>query len=93
MQARIRAIAADSRRVFFTDHARKRIKQRHLSLEAVLAVLRLGRLLRAPEHNAAKGSLECRMERFVDGRDLAVIVAISDGDPDLVVITAMTTGN
>lgn len=93
LQAHIRAVAAESDRVYFTTHALARMKGRHLSREAVLAVLRLGRLYREPEFNRAKGSLECRMEHFAVGMDIAAVVAVSDDDPDLVVITAMPTGN
>lgn len=38
-----------------------------------------------------KGTLECRMEYFSAGRDVAVIVALSDDDPSLVLVTAMFT--
>jgi hypothetical protein len=93
LQAHIRAMAADSSRIYFTVHAQRRMKERQLSREAVLAVLRVGRLLRSPEFNRTKGSLECRMEHFAVGMDIAVVVALSDDDPDLVVITAMPTGN
>ena len=93
LQAHIRAVAVESHRVFFTLHALKRMKGRHLSREVVMNVLRLGRLYRAPEFNRAKGSLECRMEHFTVGMDIAVVVAVSDDDPDLLVITAMPTGN
>lgn len=93
LQAHIRAVAAESDRVFFTNHALARMRERHLMREVVLAVLRRGRLYRPPEYNTAKGSLECRMEHFAVGMDIAAVVAISDDDPDLVVITAMPTGN
>ena len=69
------------------------MKERHLTREVVLAVLRRGRLHRPPEYNSSKGSLECRMEHFAVGMDIAAVVAVSDDDPDLVVITAMPTGN
>lgn len=93
LQAHIRAVAAESGRVLFTDHALVRMKQRHLTREVVVNVLRKGRLRWPVEHNRAKGNLECRMELFAVGRDIAVVAAVSDEDPDLVVITAMTTGN
>jgi hypothetical protein len=92
LQARIRTVAMDSARVFFTDHAIARMKKRHLTRDIVLAVLRSGRVVRPPEFNVAKGNIECRMERHLVGHDIAVVVAVSDDDPDLLVITAMTIG-
>ena len=32
------------------------------------------------------------MEKFITGRDLAIVVALGDTDPDLLVITAMESG-
>lgn len=54
-----------------------------------LEVMQKGLLRRAPEPNPARGSLECRMERFVAGRSIGVVVAVSDDEPGLVVITAI----
>lgn len=89
IEAQIRAVAADSRRVAFTRHAPARMQQRQITREMVVEILRKGRLLKTLEPNPAKGSLECRMERFVAGRNLAVVVAVSHEFPDLVVVTAM----
>lgn len=88
----IRARAANSGAVFFTDHARVQMRKRNISIDMALEVMRKGLLKRTPERNLARGSLECRMERFVAGRSLGVIAAISDGEPTLVVVTAMDLG-
>jgi hypothetical protein len=85
----IRSIAVDGVRVFYTAHARMRMRQRHVTQEIVLEVLRQGKLVGVPEPNAGRGSLECRMERYCTGRQIGVIVAISDGDPDLIVVTVI----
>ncbi|GAB3487640.1 hypothetical protein GCM10027399_01630 [Curvibacter fontanus] len=45
-----------------------------------------------PEPNPCRGNLECRMKRYVAGRELAVIVALCDEDPDLVVVTVFSVG-
>ena len=87
----IRTIAADGSRVFVTAHAALRMRQRHVTRDIALEVLRKGRLLRIPEVNLRRGSLECRMERYCTGRQLGVVVAISDDDPDLLVITVIET--
>ncbi len=72
-----------------TSHALMRMRQRHVTRDIVIEVLRMGRLTRIPEPNLRRGSLECRMERFCAGRQLAVIAAISDDDPDILVITVI----
>lgn len=87
----IRTIARDGSRVFMTSHALMRMRQRHVTRDLVLEVLRMGRLTRIPEPNLRHGSLECRMERFCAGRQLAVVVAISDDDPEILVITVIET--
>ena len=75
--------------VRLTTHVLMRMKQRHIAREEVYDVLCQGRLTRPPEPNAAKGSLECRMQRFIAGRELAVVAAISDDDPTVIVVTAI----
>lgn len=72
-----------------TSHALMRMRQRHVTRDIVLEVLRMGRLSRVPEPNLRYGSLECRMERYCAGRQLAVVVAIGDDDPDILVITVI----
>lgn len=88
----IRAVAQDSGAVLFTQHVSVQMRKRKVSSAEVLECLRLGTLRRVPEPNPGKGSLECRMERYVAGRELAVIVALCDEDPDLVVVTVFSVG-
>ncbi|MCE2971345.1 MAG: DUF4258 domain-containing protein [Burkholderiales bacterium] len=88
----IRTRAADSAAVYFTEHARIQMRKRHIGVDLALEVLRRGALRRAPEPNLARGSLECRMERYIAGRNLGVVAALSDADPGLVVVTAMELG-
>lgn len=89
LQALIRKEAIDSINISFTPHVRVRMRERNITDACVLAVLRKGVIRRRPEPNAAKGSLECRMENFVAGQDVGIVVAISDEYPDLLVVTAM----
>ena len=42
---------------------------------------------RNPEPDLRRGSLVCRMEYFVAGRELAAAVALSDEDPGVLVVT------
>lgn len=55
----IRTIAADGARVYISTHARMRMRQRHVTQEIVVEVLRQGRLVGTPEPNLTRGSLEC----------------------------------
>lgn len=86
----IRTIAKNTASVFITDHAKIRMRQRKVSSEEVLQCLQLGQILREPEVNHQKGSLECRMERYVAGRNLGVIVALLDENPDAIVVTVFS---
>lgn len=85
----IRKTAEVSERVVFTTHALQRMKQRQVTRLEVLGVLRHGRLRRTPEPNAAKGTLECRMEFYLAGRSLAVVAAVAPENPDVIVVTVM----
>jgi hypothetical protein len=89
IQRLVRQIALNSEWVAFTHHARIRMRQRHISRDGVLDVLRYGRLSRAPEPNPRFGSLECRMERYDAGRQIAVIAALRDDNPGVLVITVI----
>lgn len=83
----IRMLAANTNSVFITSHAKVRMNQRKVTLQEVYECLQLGQIVRAPEENQEKGSLECLMERYVSGRQLGVIVALCDEDPDAIVVT------
>lgn len=92
LEARIRKTASDNALVIFTDHARTQMRKRHIPADIVLEVLRKGRIRRTPEPNLLKGSVECRMERFIAGSQTGVVAAISDDHPNVIVVTAMHTG-
>jgi hypothetical protein len=85
----VRKRAALTANVRLTKHVLVRMKLRHIAREEVYDVLCHGRLVRPPEPNPLTGSLECRMQRFMSGRELAVVAAIADDDPAVVVVTAI----
>jgi hypothetical protein len=85
----IRDRATDTANVLLTVHARKRMKERRITLAMVYEVLRRGNLHREPEINLRYGTLECRMERYVEGRDIAVVVAFGTDAAGLPVVTVM----
>lgn len=88
----IRAVAKNTAAVFFSNHAKAKMRERKVSSVEVLECLREGSIIRVPEPNVRMGNLECRMERYVAGRELAVIVALSDEDPDLLIVTVFSVG-
>ena len=70
-----------------SDHIKDQMKLRKVSSLEITECIRLGTIRRQPEVNIEKGSLECRMERYVSGRELTTLVALCDEDPDLVLVT------
>lgn len=90
LQAHIRRLAKDSSRVVFVPHAYERMQQRAVSDWEVFECLRNGVVERPPVLDSKTGSLRCRMEHFGTGRNLAVVVALDDEDPDVIVVTVMT---
>ena len=78
--------------VFKLSQAQLELRIRKTAGDSLLEVLRKGRIRRTPEPNLAKGSMECRMERFVAGSQISVVAAISDEHPNVIVVTAMHTG-
>ena len=91
LEALIRAESKDSSKISFTLHVQKQMASRRITHACVLSTLQNGRIRRKPEPNTMRGSIECRMEHFCTGHNIAVVVAISDDDPDLVLVTAMYT--
>lgn len=83
----IRTLSRNTSSVFFTAHVKSRMKKRKVTTQEVYECLQLGSITRQPEENQAKMSLECLMERYISGRQLGVIVGLSDDEPDVVVVT------
>jgi hypothetical protein len=83
----IRSLAKESLRVLFTKHMKARMKQRKVGSPEVFECIRNGTLRRPPEASSDGCNLECRMERYVAGRNLAVLVALSDENPDIILVT------
>lgn len=88
-QKHIRARVATPANVIFTIHAQLRMRQRHISHIAAFEVLKKGVILREPEPNLRRGTLECRMEYYVAGRNLALVAAVDAGNPAVIVVTAI----
>ena len=74
----IQELAKDSKRISFTFHCLSRMKERHITRVLVFDVLQKGLVKREPEIDMVTGYLKCRMERFVAGRELAIVVAVKN---------------
>lgn len=81
--------AQDSAQVVFTTHARQRMRQRYINDPMVLEVLRQGVLASTPEPDIKHPGLKCRMQRFVAGVQVAVVVYVEYPVPELVVVTVI----
>lgn len=89
LQAHVRKVAQDSGKVYFADHARLRMLQRGVNDMEVIMCLREGVIQRPPDIDAKSGETRVRMEHFGSSRNLGVVVALHDQDPDLLVVTVM----
>ena len=89
LERHIRQSAKDSTHVIFTTHARTRMRQRHVNDPMVLEVLRLGNFGLPPEPDMKHPGLLCRMQRFVAGMQVAVVVYVEYPATDLVVVTVI----
>jgi len=86
----IQELAKDSKRISFTFHCLSRMKERQITRVLVFDVLQKGLVKREPEIDMVTGYLKCRMERFVAGRELAIVVAVENESATKgVVVTAI----
>ena len=85
----IRLLGHDSHRVFISDHAAQRMRERQVSDYQVLECLRLGIIQRPPEIDRQTEDLKCRVEHFGTARNFSVIVALDKAKPDIVVVTVI----
>jgi hypothetical protein len=58
-------------------------------MDMALDCLRNGIIQREPEPNVRYSTLECRMERYTAGYNIGLVVAVSESNPKLIVVTAM----
>jgi hypothetical protein len=89
LEKHIRASAVSSSNVILTNHARQRMRQRHITDPMVLEALRQGRLALPPEPDMKHPGLMCRMQRLVAGVHVAVVVYVEYPEPGLTVVTVI----
>ena len=85
----VHALARESDAVRFTFHARTRMEQRGITVPMALDCLRRGVIRRPPEQNIKTGWHECRMERYTAGKNVAVVAAVDEDDPSVMVVTVI----
>lgn len=88
LQKHIRNESQDTAKVVFTDHALAQMKKRTITQFMALETLRNGKINIPPEIDFGS-DLKCRMEYSVTGKEIMVVVALNDDDPNLVLITAI----
>ena len=89
LEKHIQVSAKDSSHVAFTLHARERMRQRYVNDPMVLEVLRFGRMSTPPEPDIKHVGVKCRMQRFVAGMQVAVVVYLEYPSPDLLLVTVI----
>ena len=89
LEKHIKQSAQDSASVIFTNHARLRMRQRYVNDPMVLEVLRLGSFALPPEPDMKNPGLLCRMQRYVAGVQVAVVVYVEYPATNLVVVTVI----
>jgi hypothetical protein len=89
LEKHIKQCAVDSAHVVFTDHARQRMRQRCINNPMVLDVLRNGVMAPKPEPDMKHTGVKCRMQQYVAGVQVAVVVYVDYPATDLVVVTVI----
>lgn len=89
VEKHIRRCAQDTSNIIFLAHAQQRMSERDINHAMVVETLRMGMLAREPEPDIRTGALRYRMERYVAGINVAVIVELEYPDPTLTVITVV----
>lgn len=74
----IRALAQNSENVYIEAHAKKRMRQRHITLTQVLECLRKG-VVDEPAHENILGNWKCTL-RYLHAGDLMRVVAAIEKD-------------
>lgn len=85
----IRATSSDTTKILFLPHVNAQMRKRKITMDMALETLRRGKINLQPEIDNNTGDLKCRMEFYVAGKNVKLVIAISDTDPNLVLVTAI----
>ena len=90
LRARIAQLARDSANIIIVEHARKRMRQRHVLFTQVQQVLLRGKVVE-PAHKDIHGCWKCTLRLTVSGDAIAVAAALGEDKNrnKVVVITVM----
>jgi hypothetical protein len=88
LERHIRHAARGSANVVYTKHARQRMRKRQINDSMVLDTLRHGSFDMPPEVDIKHPGMKCRMQWFVAGVNLCVVVYVEYPATNLVVVTA-----
>lgn len=80
-------ISEQSVNVIFTDHARKQMRARKITIPQVLNCMKKGRITEAPCMDHA-GLWKVTVERYASGENIGCAVAIDNSKHKTIVITA-----
>ena len=85
---RVRELARDTANIFWSDHAQERMNERDIIMREALGTIRAGRVdgKIVPD---GESRWKMTLRRRFAGRTVKVVVAVSDHDDNLVVVTAM----
>ncbi len=89
LERHIRQSSAESSNVAFVKHALDQMRARQVNQAMAMEVLRMGRMHRPPEPDIRFTGLKRRMEHFVSGMNVAVVVAVEYPEPGLTVLTVI----
>jgi len=82
----IRAAAADSSRVIWLSHAKKRMRRRRINPKQVISCLLKGVITEGPAPDI-QGYWRCTMQRLAAGEELTVVVSFKSHENVVVIST------
>jgi len=86
----IRNIAANSKQIKWTEHAKQQMRARHITMPMALDALSKGVIRLEPEPHIKTSDTICRMERFTAGKTIGICVALkSEKVAMMIVVTAL----
>lgn len=82
----VQAASKDSARVFYTAHARQRMRQRRITPTQVMRCLAHGRISEGPVADKMKGGWKCTVEHYSAGDAIGVSVGIETMEAEAITI-------
>ena len=83
----IRFLAEDDSKVYFSDHAMNRMKERGITTLEVISCLKNGLVIEQP-HNDVHGNWRCTLQHNVSGDKVNAVAAVDEDKLIIIVITS-----